>query len=58
MYSALRAMTGESRRRPKTEGRRPRDQQKVQEVSLADVAIMKDKKEKDEDSSMDESVLN
>ena len=51
-------MTGEARRRPKTEGRRPRDQQKSQEVSLADVAVMKDKKEREEDSSMDESVLN
>ena len=59
LYGALRAMTGEARRRQRPEMRKPREQQKPQEVSLADIAVIKEKKEdRDSESSFDESVLN
>ncbi len=59
LYSRLRAATGEARMKPKREGNWKRDRQKLQDVSLADIAVMKDKKEgKDDKEEMDESVLN
>jgi uncharacterized coiled-coil DUF342 family protein len=56
LYSNLRSMTGEVRKRP--ERKQQREQPKAKEVSLADIAVMKDKKETDSSSDMDESVLN
>jgi len=58
LYSNLRAMSGEARRRQKPDRKQQREQPKPQEISLADIAIIKDKKEKDDRQDVDESVLN
>ncbi len=60
LYSGLRALTGEARKIHKTERKQgSRAQQRPAEVSLADIAIMKDKKgEKSSAAEVDESVLN
>ncbi len=59
LYSSLRAISGEARRRQRPERQHQREQPRAQEVSLADIAIIKEKKEdKDSHSEIDESVLN
>lgn len=61
LYGELRSITGtEKRRQQRPEGKRQqREQPKPQEVSLADIAIIKDKKsEKPEIDGFDDSVLN
>lgn len=58
LYSSLRAMTGESNK-PRQERKQQREQPKAQEISLADIAIIKDKKEGKADvQEADDSVLN
>ena len=58
LYSRLREMTGEARRRLKPE-KKARDQAKPREVSLADIAVIKERKEdKQDQQEIDESVLN
>lgn len=58
-YSRLRQLTGEERRRSglgRPERKPPREQQKSVDISLADIAIIKDKKkEKEQD---EDAVLN
>lgn len=60
LYSSLRAITGEARRAQRSDRpHQPRDQKKPVEISFADIAIMKDRKDdKGKSSEMDESVLN
>lgn len=63
LYSEMRAITGagERRQRQDREGgkRQPREQLKQQEVSLADIAVIKDKKgDKQDREEFDDSVLN
>lgn len=62
LYSNLRAITGESRRPmggQRHDKKQQREQKKPAEISMADIAIMKDKKpDKDDEEEMDESVLN
>ena len=59
LYSNLRSISGEARRRQRPERPHQREQPKVQEVSLADIAIIKEKKEdRDNHNEIDESVLN
>ncbi|MHB1830506.1 MAG: hypothetical protein ACYCO0_03880 [Candidatus Micrarchaeaceae archaeon] len=59
LYSGLRAMSGEAKRRQNPDRKQQRQQPKLQEVSLADIAIMKEKKAGKEDTEdMDESVMN
>ncbi len=59
LYSSLRAMSGEAKRRQNPDRKQQRQQPKLQEVSLADIAVMKEKKpEKDDTEDMDESVMN
>lgn len=60
LYSNLRAITGEARRAQRSDRpRQPREQKKPAEISIADIAIMKDKKgDKGKESELDESVLN
>ncbi len=60
LYSNMRAITGEARRAQRSDRpRQPREQKKPAEISIADIAIMKDKKgDKGKESELDESVLN
>ncbi|MDE1768146.1 MAG: hypothetical protein KGH67_01320 [Candidatus Micrarchaeota archaeon] len=61
LYSELRAITGAAQRRQqqRTERKPQRDQPKQQEVSMADIAIIKEKKSaKQEKEEVDDSVLN
>ncbi|MDE1834788.1 MAG: hypothetical protein KGH64_05640, partial [Candidatus Micrarchaeota archaeon] len=60
LYSELRAITGAAQRRQqqRTERKPQRDQPKQQEVSMADIAIIKEKKSaKQEKEEVDDSVL-
>ncbi len=60
LYSNLRSMTGEAaKRKAKQEHRPHKDDHKSKDISFADIAVMKEKKdEKKEDTDFDESVLN
>ncbi|MCL4365260.1 MAG: hypothetical protein M1569_00115 [Candidatus Marsarchaeota archaeon] len=60
LYSNLRSLTGETKRKSKPGGKQQhREEHNKQEISFADIAIMKEKKdEKKEDTEFDESVLN
>ena len=60
LYSNLRSLTGETKRKTSPGGKQQhREEHKKQEISFADIAIMKEKKdEKKEDTEFDESVLN
>jgi hypothetical protein len=57
LYSELRSLTGESRKRPKQE-KKHREQPQHTEISLADIAVMKDTRETSGNNYGDESVLN
>ncbi len=60
LYSELRALAGagERRQRNDRDKKQQREQPKLQEVSLADIAIIKDKKGDKQKEEFDDSVLN
>ncbi len=61
LYGELRSITGAATRRPQfdRDRKQPREQPKPQEVSLADIAVIKEKRsDKQGREESDESVLN
>ncbi len=57
LYSNLRSLTGEAKRKPRQEKKQQHREERKGEINLADIAVMKENKD-EEKAEFDESVLN